>query len=82
MPSSRPNIVFICTDQQRYDSLGCTGNEYAMTPTLDQIAADGVLFENCYVQSPVCSPSRACLLTVQYVHTHGLWANGVSLPKC
>lgn len=81
MAASRPNILFICTDQQRYDSLGCYGNEHAITPTLDQMAAGGVLFENCYVQSPVCSPSRASLLTAKYVHAHGLWANGVSLPQ-
>lgn len=81
MARSRPNIIFICTDQQRFDSLGCYGNEHAVTPTLDQLANDGVLFENCYVQSPVCSPSRASLLTGRYVHAHGLWANGVTLPS-
>ncbi len=80
MPNSRPNILFICTDQQRFDSLGCYGNEHARTPAIDQLAADGVIYEQCYVQSPVCSPSRASLLTARYVHAHGLYANGVSLP--
>ncbi|MBI1295778.1 sulfatase-like hydrolase/transferase [bacterium] len=78
--ASRPNILFICTDQQRFDSLGCYGNVHVQTPTIDKLAEDGVLFEQCYVQSPVCSPSRASLLTGQYVHAHGLWANGVALP--
>ena len=76
----RPNILFICTDQQRFDALGCYGNVHVQTPAIDGLAQEGVLFEQCYVQSPVCSPSRASLLTGQYVHSHGLWANGVSLP--
>lgn len=74
-----PNILFICTDQQRYDVLGCYGNAHTDTPTIDQLAAEGVLFEQCYVQNPVCAPSRASLLTGRYVHTHGLYANGVAL---
>jgi arylsulfatase A-like enzyme len=45
-----------------------------------KLAREGVLFEQCYVQSPVCAPSRASFMTGQYVRTHGLWANGVSLP--
>ena len=76
---SRPNILFICTDQQRYDALGCYGNPYIQTPTIDRLADEGVLFEQCYVQSPVCAPSRASLVTGQYVGNHGLWANGVPL---
>lgn len=78
--SRRPNILFICTDQQRYDSLGCYGNDIVQTPTIDALAAEGVTFEQCYVQAPVCAPSRASLVTGQYVHNHGVWANGVSLP--
>lgn len=76
-----PNILFICTDQQRYDALGCYGNPHIQTPTIDRLAQEGALFEQCYVQNPVCGPSRASLLTGRYVHTHGLWANGVALPK-
>ena len=81
MNHQRPNILFICTDQQRGDSLGCTGAHWAVTPNLDQLAADGVLFRNCYVQNPVCSPSRASLFTGKYVSNHGLYANGVPLPS-
>ncbi len=75
------NILFICTDQQRYDALGCYGNEHIETPAIDQLAAEGVLFEQCYAQNPVCAPSRASLLTGRYVHAHGLYANGVALPE-
>ncbi len=76
---ARPNILFICTDQQRYDALGCYGNEHIITPTIDALATEGVLFERCYVQNPVCAPSRASLVTGRYPSAHGLWANGVAL---
>ena len=76
----RPNILFLCTDQQRGDSLHCTGAQWAVTPNLDKLARDGALFQNCYVQNPVCSPSRATLFTGKYVASHGLHANGVPLP--
>jgi len=80
-PTTRPNILFICTDQQRGDSLNCTGASWAVTPNLDKLAGEGVLFNNCYVQNPVCSPSRASLFTGKYVASHGLYANGVPLPE-
>jgi arylsulfatase len=78
--AKRPNILFICTDQQRWDSLGTYGNTHVQTPAIDGLAAEGVLFDQCYVQSPVCAPSRASLVTGQYPSVHGLWANGVALP--
>ena len=55
---SQPNILLIMTDQQRFDSLGCYGFEAAHTPNLDQLATDGALFEHCYVNNPICTPSR------------------------
>ncbi|HZX06105.1 sulfatase-like hydrolase/transferase [Kribbella sp.] len=75
-----PNVLLICTDQQRFSALGASGNDEVDTPNLDRLAGQGALFENCYVQSPVCAPSRASLMTGRYVHQHGLWANGVGLP--
>jgi arylsulfatase A-like enzyme len=74
-----PNVLLLCTDQQRFSALGAYGNDEIETPNLDRLADQGVLFENCYVQSPVCAPSRASLMTGRYVHAHGLWANGVGL---
>jgi arylsulfatase A-like enzyme len=76
----RPNVLLLCTDQQRFSALGASGNDEIETPNLDRLASQGVLFENCYVQNPVCGPSRASLMTSRYVHQHGLWANGVGLP--
>ncbi|MGI8417342.1 MAG: sulfatase-like hydrolase/transferase [Nakamurella sp.] len=73
------NVLLLCTDQQRFDALGAAGNPQIHTPHLDRLAAQGAMFKTCYAQSPVCGPSRASLMTGQYVHAHGLWANGVGL---
>ncbi len=71
----RPNILLLLPDQQRPDSLGCYGNTAARTPTLDAIADTGVVFDNCYVQNPLCCPSRYSLLTGRYPHCHGVRSN-------
>ena len=73
-------ILFITTDQQRYDSLGCNGGTIARTPVVDGFAANGVRFERAYNQNTVCMPARSTMLTGQYVRTHGVVANGVPLP--
>ncbi|HEV2124163.1 MAG TPA: sulfatase-like hydrolase/transferase, partial [Chloroflexota bacterium] len=67
-----PNVILITTDQQRYDTLGVTGNPYVRTPNLDRLAARGTLFQHGYIQNPVCIPSRACIQTGRYVHQHGV----------
>ncbi|WP_106766650.1 arylsulfatase [Paenibacillus faecalis] len=64
MPAAqRPNILMIMTDQQRWDTLGCYGNEVIETVNLDALAADGTVFEHAYSPSPSCVPARASLLT-------------------
>jgi len=68
----RPNILLITTDQQRYDTLSCLGAPVGRTPNLDAMAARGTVFERCYIQNPVCIPSRACLQTGRYTHQHGV----------
>lgn len=75
------NILFITTDQQRYDALGCNGGTIARTPVLDGLAADGIRYERAYNQNTVCMPARSTMLTGQYVRTHGVIANGVPLPE-
>ncbi len=77
---SVPNFLLVRTDQQRRDTLGCYGNAQVHTPVLDALAAEGAVFEQCYVQNPICSPSRASLFTGMHARNHGLWANGVALP--
>jgi arylsulfatase A-like enzyme len=73
-------ILFITTDQQRYDSLGCNGGSIARTPVVDGLAANGLRFERAYNQNTVCMPARSTMLTGQYARTHGVVANGVPLP--
>ncbi|MGF1484216.1 MAG: sulfatase [Opitutales bacterium] len=82
-PTKQPNIVFITTDQQRYDSLRCTGNPYAVTPNLEALAGDPqtTIFDRCITASSICQPSRASMLTGTYASYHGLWTNGVALPR-
>lgn len=62
----RPNILWICTDQQRFDTLGALGNAYIHTPNLDRLVQSGVAFTHAYCQSPICTPSRASFLTGMY----------------
>jgi arylsulfatase A-like enzyme len=75
----RPNIVFICTDQQRFDSLGCTGNPVVCTPHLDSLASQGTRFERHNTPCPICSPSRATIFTGLYPRNHRLVVNGMAL---
>jgi len=77
---ARPNILWICTDQQRFDTLGCTGNRFVGTPNVDRLAEGGLLFEHCYSQSPICTPSRAAFLTGRYPRTARCPQNGQSIP--
>lgn len=70
------NFVWFCTDQQRWDTIRCMGNTFIKTPNLDRLAANGVAFENCYTQSPVCTPSRACFLTGRYPRSTKVFYNG------
>ncbi len=74
-------ILFVTTDQQRYDTLGCNGSIIGRTPIIDSIARSGIRFERAHPQSVVCMPSRSTILTGQYPTTHGVWMNGVALPQ-
>ena len=75
------NILFVTTDQQRYDSLGCNGGSIARTPVADRLAAEGINYRRAYNQNTVCMPARSTMLTGQYPRTHGVVANGVALPE-
>lgn len=80
MLNTPPNILWICTDQQRFDTLGCYGNQFVHTPNLDTLASEGVLFQNAFCQSPVCTPSRASFLTGRYPRTTRCRQNGQAIP--
>jgi arylsulfatase A-like enzyme len=68
--SIRPNIIFILTDDQRWDMMGCAGNTIISTPHMDKLAEMGVRFSHAFVTTPVCAASRASLLTGLYERTH------------
>ena len=65
-----PNIIFIITDDQRFDMMG-NMNPMLHTPHMDQLAAEGVRFENAFVTTSICAASRATILTGQFERTHG-----------
>ncbi len=69
--NTRPNIIFIYTDDQRYDALGVNDNKVIITPELDKIAQQGIRFTNANVVFSLCSPSRAALLTGRYGSSNG-----------
>src|SRR3546814_12615788 len=73
-------ILFVTTDQQRYDTLGCNGGELSRTPVIDGLAASGIRYARAVPQSVVCMPSRSTMLTGQHPRTHGAWLNGAALP--
>ncbi|GAA4934114.1 sulfatase [Algibacter agarivorans] len=68
----RPNIIFILTDDQSYDLLGCTGNPIVQTPNIDKLANNGTLFTNAHVTSAICTPSRISILLSQHERKHGV----------
>lgn len=73
-------ILFVTTDQQRFDSLGCNGGIVARTPVVDGLAASGFNYTRAMNQNVVCMPARSTMITGQYPRTHGVYANGVPLP--
>ena len=77
----RPNIVIILADDQRFDEIGCMGHPFAKTPAIDRLAVEGTLFTNAVVSTPLCGPSRACLFTGNFAHTHRLRNHGDKVPQ-
>ena len=77
----RPNIVFIFTDDQRYDAMGCAGNKLIHTPNIDSLAARGTRFDRAFVTLSICSPSRAACLTGMYGSANGVTTLGRPIKK-
>ncbi len=79
----KPNILFIFSDQQRWDTVGCYGDPIfeGLTPNLDKLAASGVRFENSFTCQPVCGPARAVLQTGKWATQLGCFRNGIALPE-
>jgi len=76
----RPNVLLIHTDQHRWDTLGANGNDEIRTPNLDEFAGEGVNFERCFVQNPLCMPSRASIFSGQYPSQLDIYTNGIPFP--
>jgi arylsulfatase A-like enzyme len=80
-PQQRPNIILLVTDDQRWDALGAYGNAVIQTPNIDRLAEEGVLFENMFVTTSICAPSRATIMTGQYPSRHGVRDFKTSLTR-
>ncbi len=69
--NTQPNIIFILTDDQRWDALGYSGNQIIQTPEMDKLAKEGAYFKNAFVTTPICAASRASIMTGLYERKHG-----------
>ena len=79
--SEKKNVLFIITDAQRADHLGCAGNPTLKTPNIDRLAQESVRFTNYFCTNPICMPNRATLITGLYPNVHGIRSNGINLNK-
>lgn len=78
--TTRPNILWVCTEHQRFDTVHALGNEHIRTPNLDRLVAEGVAFTHAFCQNPVCTPSRSSFLTGRYPVTTRCRQNGQNIP--
>jgi len=77
--AEKRQVVFLMTDTQRKDMLGCYGNPDMKTPNLDRLAAGGIRFDRAYTCQPVCGPARSAIFTGTYPHSNGVWGNCMPL---
>lgn len=80
MSDRKPNIVIFFSDQQRADTIGLYGHSPSITPNLDRLGEDGIVFENAFTPQPVCGPFRACLQSGLYPTETGCFLNKIMLP--
>lgn len=78
--AERPNVLVMLCDDLRPDALGCYGSKHVKTPNIDRLAAEGVVFQNSFCTTSLCSPSRASILSGVYAHTHGVTDNFTEYP--
>ena len=78
--SKRPNVLFILTDDQRWDAIGLAGHKHLKTPNMDRLGKEGVYFKNAFCTTSLCSPSRASILSGLYAHKHGVVNNFTEYP--
>ncbi|MBI3683059.1 MAG: sulfatase [Acidobacteria bacterium] len=75
--AARPNVLFLLTDDQSFQTISLTGNPFMKTPNIDRLGREGVLFTNAFVAMSLCAPSRACFLTGLYPHKTGIIGNQI-----
>ena len=78
--SKHKNLVFIFSDQQRYDTMACYGNDWIKTPHLNALSEDSFIMERAYVGQPVCTPARGTITTGLHPHNAGPTVNVIPLP--
>ena len=79
--TEKKNVLFIITDAQRVDHLGCYGNSILKTPNIDRLASEGIRFSNYFCTNSICMPNRATLITGVYPNVHGIRSNGMNLSE-
>jgi len=79
--AAKPNVLYILTDDQRWDALGLAGSKHLKTPHIDRLGQEGVYFKNAFCTTSLCSPSRASILSGLYAHTHGVTNNFTEYPE-
>lgn len=77
----KPNILLIICDEFNAQTAGAFGNKIVKTPHIDQLASEGITFDNCYTNSPICCPSRLSLISGKYISRTGVWGNHCWLPS-
>lgn len=77
----RPNVLFILTDDQRWDAIGLGGSRHLKTPHIDRLGREGIHFRNTFCTTSLCSPSRATILSGLYAHAHGVVNNFTEYPS-
>ncbi len=80
--NTQPNIIFILTDDQRWDALGYSGNTIIRTPEMDKLAKEGTWFKNAFVSTPICAASRASIMTGLYERKHLYMFQTVTTGRC
>ena len=79
--ADRPNILLIVVDDLRFDDFGAAGHPFSKTPNIDRLAREGARFQNMFAVTPLCSPSRANILTGLYTRNHGILDNTERGPR-
>src|SRR5947207_14978806 len=77
----RPNVVFVLTDDQRWYTISLNEPSQVKTPNIDRLGKEGVYFRNAFCTTPLCSPSRASILSGLYAHSHGVRDNFTEYPN-